>query len=162
MKDSLKQSLDNVDMTYQDLLYIADDIIHDYVSEINDLISFAYSKSENLTNDMLRDLIIKLSLKGFTFGDTKEKSILKSQCAESLRKEAYAKQFSMLDGSVAAKDTKATLNISDEILTDHLYSLISSLFKTKLDEIHRCVDALKTVLMSRLQEAKLSNTNIGE
>ena len=37
---------------------------------------------------------------------------------------------------------------------------MSDLFKTSLDEIHRTVDVLKTVLMSRLSEAKLVSNDI--
>ena len=70
--------------------------------------------------------------------------------------EAYAREFNAGDGSVASKDNTATLNISNEILAETIYNLVSNLFKIKLDEIHRVVSTLQTVLMSRMAEAKLS------
>ena len=155
MKKSLQEALTNTDTTYKDLVKIADDIIAHYVVDVNKIIEDA-QKVEKLTNDDIRNLITKLALKAYQFGDVKEKSSLKAECAEALRKEAYAIEFNALDGSVASKDSAAILNISSEIMTEAVYNLVASLFKTKLDELHRIIDTLKTVLTSRLQEAKLT------
>jgi hypothetical protein len=38
-----------------------------------------------------------------------------------------------------------------------LYNLVANLLKTKLDQLHRLVDALKSILMSRMQETKFMN-----
>lgn len=155
MKRSLEEALKNTDTTYNELVEIANKMIRIYTGDIDKVIADV-SNIENLTNDDIRNTMTKLSLKAYQFGDVKEKSSLKAECAEALRKEAYAKEFSLGDGSVASKDTNATLNISNEIMTEAIYNLVASLFKTKLDEIHRVVDTLKTVLMSRMQEAKLT------
>ena len=40
-------------------------------------------------------------------------------------------------------------------MTEAVYDLVAALLKGAQDECHRVVDALKTVLMSRMQEAKL-------
>ena len=42
-------------------------------------------------------------------------------------------------------------------VTEALYNLIANLLKTKLDQLHRLVDALKSILMSRMQETKFMN-----
>jgi len=47
------------------------------------------------------------------------------------------------------------LAASEEIIVESLYKLVANLLKTKLDALHRLVDALKSVLMSKMQEAKL-------
>ena len=154
MKRSLEEALKNTDTTYNELVKIANDMIKVYAEDIDKIIKDV-SKVESLTNDDIRNTITKLSLKAYQFGDVKEKSSLKAECAEALRKEAYAKEFSLGEGSVASKDTNATLNISSEIMTEAIYNLVASLFKTKLSEIHSVIDVLKTVLTSRLSEAKL-------
>lgn len=156
MKADLQKALDNVDMTYTELVEIADDIINTYTQEVESIIE-SVNKIENLTNDMVRDTMLKLSLQAFRFSNVKEKSSLKAECAEILRKEAYAKSFNAGDGSVANRDNNALLNISNEILSETVYNLVADLFKTKLDEIHRVVDTLKTILMSRMAEAKLTS-----
>ena len=156
MKGNLEQALENTETVYGDLVSIANEIIEDYTKEVNSLISGAIARAESLTNDDIRQLILQLVLKSYTFSEVKEKSILKAECAEALRKEAYAKTFNALDGSNAVRENTALVEVSDEILTESIYNLVSSLLKTKLDELHRVVDALKTILMSRMQEAKLS------
>ena len=155
MKRSLQEALDNIDMTYDQLVEIANGITESYVKEIESVVEKA-STTEKLSNDDIRGLLIKLSTLAFQFADVKEKSAIKAECAEALRKEAYAKEYNLGEGPVASRENTATLNISGEILAETLHNLIASLFKTKLDEVHRVVDALKTVLMSRMQEAKLT------
>lgn len=157
MKKSLQQALDNVDMTYDQLVSIANNISNSYLQKIDNIVS-DISQLEKMNNDTIRDAILKLCLNAFTFSGIKEKAILKAECAEALRKEAYAIEFSAQEGSVAAKDSTATVNTSNEMLTEAIYNLVANLFKVKLDELHRLVDSLKTVLTSRLQEAKLNST----
>lgn len=156
MRGNLEQALENTETTYQQLVEIANEIVDDYTKEINALIKSATARSENMSNDDIRQFILQLALKSYTFSEVKEKSVLKAECAEALRKEAYAKAFNALEGSNAVRENNAMVEISDEVLTEAIYNLVASLLKVKLDEIHRVVDALKTILMSRMQEAKLS------
>lgn len=156
MKGKLQQALDNIEMTYSQLVVIANDIVGDFTKDVDKLMKETYENINGLSNDSLRHLIITLSLKSYGFVDVKEKSALKVECAEALRKEAYAVEYNKAEGAVAARENTATINISDEILTEAVYNLVASLLKTKLDEIHRVVDSLKTVLMSRMAEAKLA------
>ena len=165
MKGNLQKALENTEQTYAQLVVIANDITNGYIKDIDVDIKDAANNINNLTNDSIRQLIIKLALKSYSFSEVKEKSVLKAECAEALRKEAYAIEYNKADGAVAARDNLATINTGDEILTEAIYNLVCSLFKTKLDEIHRVIDALKTVLMSRMTEAKLAgitSTELGE
>ena len=112
-----------------------------------------YSKQDDKLINVLKNIPWFSYRKDFS--EIKEKSALKAECAVTLRKDRYAEEFSLADGAVANKDSIAIRNISEEILVEAIYELISSLFKVKLDETHRLVDTLKTVLMTRLSEAKL-------
>lgn len=159
---TLQEALDNIEVSYQELMKIANDIMNPITKELSEVIEYAQDNVDTLSIEQIRKLILDLSLKSFKFGDIKEKSLLKSRCAEILKAEAYAREFSITEGSVEAKKNLATLNISSQVVTEALYDLISSLFKTKLDETHRCVDALKSVLMSRMAEQKLLNNFSGE
>ena len=155
MKAELQKALDNVEMTYSDLVEIANDIMSEYVSDVNNLINTINSK-EVLSNDDIRQYMLLLSCKAFSFSEVKEKSSMKAEIAESLRKEKYAKTFNGIDGTVAFKENSSTIEITNEILVECIHNLVSSLFKTKLDEIHRLVDVLRTTLVSRNAEAKLT------
>ena len=156
MRNNLEQALENTEKVYSDLVVIANDIVEEYTKDLDKLIKQAYNNIESINSESMRSLIIELSLKSYMFSDVKEKAALKVECAEALRKEAYAVEYNKAEGAVAARENIATINISDEILTEAIYELVASLFKTKLDETHRVVDSLKTVLMSRMAEAKLA------
>lgn len=156
MKAELQRALDNTEMVYAQIVQIANDIVRDHTAEVTELIKVIEDNVDNLSNESIRQAILKLSLKAYTLGDIKEKSALKAECAETLRKEAYARKFNGTEGSVATKDNTATIETSNEIVVEAIYNSVSSLFKTKLDEIHRVVDSLKSVLMSRMQEAKMT------
>lgn len=158
MKESLEQALNNVELVYNDVKEIADDLVKEYTSDIANLISYIADNLESLTNDDLRKLILKLSTKAYSFGDIKEKAGIKAEIAEMLKKEKYAIEFNKAEGSVAVRENTSILNISDEVVTQAIYDLVASSYKVKLDEIRRMIDSLKIVLTSRLSEAKLSAT----
>ena len=155
MNKNVADALNNIDMVYDDLIVIANDIYGQQLGDVDLLLYGVYENVENLTNEDLRNLIVKLALKGFSFSEIKEKAAFKSELAETLRKEAHAKAYGAAEGTAAAKENQAVLNTSAELLSEEIYTLVSNLFKVKLDEIHRATDAAKTVLMSRVSEAKL-------
>lgn len=157
MKENVAKALDNVDATYEELIDIANDIFKEIIGDLDTIIQSAYNDVESLTNDAIRDLILRLSLRSYSFSEIKEKSQLKATLAETLKKEAYARNFNSTEGTVAVRDNNAILSTSAEILAEEIYTLVASLFKTKLDEIHRIISALQTVLTTRLSEAKLAS-----
>lgn len=157
MKENVQKALDAVDMAYGDVIDIANSVTQEYLKDIDELLKEAYDKVEMLTNDSIRMLIMKLTLKSYSFSEVKEKSQLKATLAETLRKEAYAKSFNAAEGSVAVRDNMSILQTSEQIVVEAIYDLIANLFKTKLSEIHNVISALTTVLTTRLSEAKLIN-----
>lgn len=158
MRKELEIALNNVEMTYGEIVDIANDLIRNYTDDINPIISDIDNHIERLTNDDIRNYMLRLSIKAYSFGDVKERSIIKAQCSEMLKKEAYARAFSEAEGSIAAKDSATLVKISNETLTEAIYDLVAGLFKIKLEEIRRMIDTLKTVLMSRLSEMKMSSS----
>lgn len=152
---NIQQAMDNVEITYAELVTIANEMTKPHFEEIDKLIkSMDELQLHSLPNDILREFIIKLSMKAYGLSEIKDKSLLKQECAETLRKEKYAVAFNGATGTVGFKENCAQLDIGEELLVEAIYNLIASMFKTKLDEVHRMVDALKTVLMSRMQELK--------
>ena len=159
MNAQVSKALDNIDMAYDDLIDIANDITNEVIGDVDDMLERAYQNIENLTNDSIRQLLLKLSLRSYSFSEIKDKSMFKATLGETLRKEAYAKTFNASEGTVDVRENTSVINTSSEILAEELYSLVASIFKSKLDEIHRVVDTLKSVLMSRMQEAKLTQVD---
>jgi hypothetical protein len=153
--DKLNNALEKVGMCYGDLVKIANDMLNDVVSPAKTLIREQLDKNINsLSIDALRDYMWQLQVQSFNLSEIKEKAVFKADLADALQKEAYAIKFNEIEGSAAVKEKQAVVAVSEEILTEILYSLCANLLKTTLDEIHRAIDALKSILMSRMQESK--------
>lgn len=164
MTRNIQKALDEVEITYNELIDIAKQMVDDVASDINSLInSISNQNCYSASVDYLRSTMLELSLKSFSFAEIKDKSLLKQECAEALKKERYAKEFNLSEGSIASRENNATINASEEILTEIIYNYVSSLLKTKLDETHRVIDVLKTILMSKISEMKMNQTlSVGE
>ena len=145
MKSEVVAALDAVDATYDELIDVANDIAKEVVGDLDDMMASAYNDVEKLSNEAIRDLMLKLSLRSYSFAEIKERSAFKSELAETLRKEAYAKNFNSAEGTVAVRENTAVLNSSSEILANQIYELVADIFKSKLDETHRIVAALTSV-----------------
>lgn len=156
MKD-LQLALDNVNKTYNELIEIAKDIVKRYSSEVDDLISQATSNIESLSSDKIRLLMTNLSFRAYSLAEAKEHSLLKSGVAETLLDEKKAIEFNGADGTVDSRKNLAIINSSEEILVSLIYDTVGSLLKSKVDEVHRIVDTLKTVIMSRNAEMKITS-----
>lgn len=155
MKGNLKQALENVEMTYDQLAQIANSIAGKETADVKKIIVEQAGNVKQLTDEQIRNLIVLISIKSYSLAEAREHAALKLECAETIRKEEHAKIFTSTEGTVGAKDTAANLGTTDEIMTEAVYQLVSSLIKSAVDECHRVVDALKSVLMSRMQQAKI-------
>ena len=160
MNSTVQKALENIDITYNDLIVIANEIFEETTKDIDEIIADAYNDIERLSNDAIRDLMLKLSLKSYTFSEIKEKSAFKATLSEVMRKETYALNFNQSEGTVAVRENNAILESGAEILAEEIYSLVANMLKTKLYEIHTVISTLQTVLTSRLQEAKLSTLEV--
>ena len=156
----IKSAISYTEDVYTAIKSFVDDTITLYCRESDEIIS-KLEKSYELSNEDIRDAIVRLSFKSYRLSDIKEKSALKAECAETIRKLKYATSFNESNGSVAVRENEALNSISEELLAEKVYDSLADTFKTKLDEIHRVVDALKSVLVSRLSEEKLAMTQVG-
>ncbi len=153
----ITEALKSVEEVYGGTKQFIDEIISRYCSPIDEVIA-SLENSFELSNEDIRKAIVDLSLKSYRLSDIKERSALKAECAETLRKMSYATAFNLSTGAVAVRENEATNAISEQLLAEKVYDSLSSTFKTKLDEVHRVVDALKSVLVSRISEEKLAVT----
>jgi hypothetical protein len=157
MDKKLETALSNVETTYSELVDIANGMLNPMFEPINLIITQVNATVNAMSIDQIRDYILRIQLKAFEISEIKEKAALKAELAETLQKEKFAVSFNGLEGSAAVKDKLALVETSAEIVTEALYNLIANLLKTKLDQLHRLVDALKSILMSRMQETKFMN-----
>lgn len=158
MAKNLDQALENVEMTYQQLVDIANEITTPLFNCANTTIDEVVTNINNVTADMISKYILDLSTKSYQLSEIKDKAILKQQCAETLREEKYSQELLTIEGKVDEKKSQASLNSSEETLVEMLYTMVASALKTKIDELHRVVDSLKSVLMFKLAEMKQAQT----
>lgn len=159
-KPKVDEALNNIEMVYKDIVDIANDMLDTMFIPINALVAEVNSKINTYTVEEIRNYIMRIQLRAYEISETKEKSTLKAELAESLRKEKYANAFNEAQGTSGAKDNTALLATSEETVVESLYNLVANLLKTKLDQLHRLVDCLKSILMSKMQEAKLSMNSL--
>lgn len=160
MNKKLEDALDKVEMTYKELVEIANDMTKSILEPINISVDCLNKDIQNLSIEQIRNYILELQLKAFEISEIKEKSLLKAELADAIQKEAFAISFNSLAGSAAAKEKLALVDVSEETLVEALYSLIAGLLKAKIDQLHRLVDCLKSILMSRMQEIKAMNVGV--
>lgn len=154
MDIKLSEALQSVETSYKDLVEIANNMLEPIISPCNAIVNEVNNNVNNLSIEQIRDYILKIQLAAYQIAEVKEKSAFKADLAEAIQKEKFAISFNGLDGSAAAKEKLALVENSPEIVSNALYNLTSNLLKTKLDSLYRMVDSLKSVLMSRMQEAK--------
>ena len=157
MSKDLNKALQEVEMTYSQIKQIAEDMLAETFFPLNQVVDEIQMNIQNLSIDSLRHYMLQLQLNTFQLSELRDKSAVKAQCAEAIKKEAYATSFLSQEGTAGQKDSNATIAISENIVVECLYELVANLVKTKVDQSLRLIDTLKSILMSRMAEAKISN-----
>lgn len=156
MAKNIQDALNNVEMGYSQLIEIGNDMLADLFDPINNVVNSIGEDINSLSIDNLKNYEWSLQHKAYQLSEVKEKSLMKAQIAETLRKEKYANQFNEAQGTAAVKENLALIGSSEETVVEVLYDYISSQLKTKVDQLHRIVDVIKNILMTRMQEAKMT------
>jgi len=160
MAKDITKALDNVEMAYSQVAEIASSILEEILKPVDNIINVMGTDINSLSLDQLKDYMWKLQHKAYTLSEIKEKSLLKAELAEALQKEKFASRFNEADGAAAVKNNIALLESSEEVVVQALYENISNQLKTKVDQIHRMVNVIQSIIMTRMQEAKLSMSNL--
>lgn len=162
MAKDLNKALGEVDITYDQIIQMSNDILADLFQPIDETVEEISKNIENLSIEMVTKYMLDLQIKAFRLSELRDKAAAKAECAEAVRKEAYAKSFIGQEGTATVKESNATLEISENIIVETLHELVSSLVKTKVDHTLRMIDTLKSILYNRMQEVKINNNNIVE
>lgn len=158
---SLPSQMDNIQEIYNALNSQAKTIVKEYTKDIDVLIKQVNECINDLSNDEIRRIELKLSLMAYDLGDLKDSTNMASEIAEILQNEAQANAYNTATGTSEQRKNSAILSIGKEAATAKLYKLVASQIKTKLDETHRIVDTLKSILISRASDRKLTDNYEG-
>ena len=76
--NEFNQALDNVEITYSEIIDIANENVRELTGDLDQLIDRVSNNIEHLTNDDIRDTLLRLSLRAFSFSAIKDKSAFKA------------------------------------------------------------------------------------
>lgn len=154
--EELVETMGEVKSAYNTLWKLSESLVKKYTEKVDDLVkSLKLSDIELMTNGKIRQALFDLSIAAYDLGELKDKSCWTSDLSEIIKDEAYAIHYNTADGPVAQRENSAVISISKENAVSSLYKMIAATLKTKLDEVHRLVDALKNILISRASDQKL-------
>lgn len=159
INNDINDNIDIVNQVYSALNSQAKEIVKEYTRNIDVTIKDIKDNINNLSNNQIRTYVLSLSLSAYDLGELKDKTNMSREIASIIVDEAYATSYNAQVGTVAQRENSATLSISKEKATSTLFTLVANMIKTKLDEVHRIVDTLKNILISRASDRKLVEDN---
>lgn len=148
----------DVQSMFDSLAPIVLEVAGKYSKEADKLIDKLVN-ANSFTNEELREAILQLSIEAYMFSMSKDASILKQDCATTLLKESQAKLYNATQGTQVVRQNQSIVDSVDKQVVNMLYSAVANMMKTKLDEIHRLLNTLNSILISRNAEAKLNAGN---
>jgi hypothetical protein len=144
-----------VNDTYKQLIPMVDEVVSKNSKEIDAIFNKIKSNLTNLTNKELQDYMLQLTVEAYYLTNIKDSSTLKQECALTLLKSGQAEIYNGTVGTQSARSNQAIIDTLDKQVVNVLYNAITNRFKSKLDEIHRMINVLSNVLISKNAEAKL-------
>lgn len=151
----IKAAQNDVRNMYKDLKPIVDDVVVKHSSSIDMIIKKIKDNLNNLTNKEIREYIMQLSIEAYYFAQDKDMSLLMQECSTAILKVKNADEFNAATGTQSSKSNEAIINSQPQMVTNMVYSAISNRMKSKLDETHRVINMLSSILISNNAEAKL-------
>ena len=152
----IEQAKKDVNDLFKNLSPLIIEIVDKYSKEL-DRIFNKLTNAKALSNEELREYMLALSVESYLFGMSKDASLLKQECAVTLMKEGQAQVYNATDGTQAIRNNQAIIDTTDKQVVNLIYSGVANMMKTKLDEAHRMVNVLNSILISRNAEAKMIN-----
>lgn len=141
---------------------IVDQIVKPYCKDLDKYVKFiadCLKDGENPpTTQELEDFCLNLSAYIYFAGGICENLGVRDDIAKALYKEQYHNSRNSLDkGTVADKDSIATLNSQQELIVSMSYSRSYKIMKAKVDAAQELLSSCKKVLSHRIQEEQLTN-----
>lgn len=144
------------DELYQSIVPIADDLVSKSSKEIDRIMDKIKPNIESMTNRDIVTYMLQLQTETYYFSARRDHAALKQACADVLLKEGFAKEYTTIEGTQAARQQQATINTNEQQVVKLLYDAASKLMNTKLDEAHRMINVLNSALIAKNAEAKLA------
>lgn len=162
LDSALTQGMDDIQSIYGSLNKQAKQLVAEYTAPVDRIIKQVNDNINNLTNEDIRRIQLQLSLRAYDLGDIKDKTNIAAEIAAIVEDESVADAYNTSTGTSEQRKNTAILASSKEKAVAKLYKLVASQIKTKLDEAHRVVATLQSILISRASDRKLTDNYEGQ
>ena len=162
---NINNAIKDVSDVYKNLKEIVDGVVKKHSNGIDMIFAEIkkYSdKLELLPNKEIIGWMLRLQIAEYEFSAKKDDAQLMQECSAILTKVTQASIYALSDGTQSARSNKALIDTQDKQLVTAVYNAVSSNMKTKLDECHRMMNLLNSVLISNNAEARRKNARIDD
>lgn len=165
-QERIKELESRVEDNSKQLDNIVNSIIKPYCEDLDEYVLFVkdlLKDGENPpTTQELEDLCLNLSTRIYFASGMAEYLGIRDDIAKAVYKEIYnASRNSLTKGTVADKDSIATLHSQEEAIISAAYTRSYKIMKAKVENAQELLGSAKKVLSHRIQEESLTNLNGG-
>ena len=151
----INEAKKQVSETYAMLKPIVKETVSKNTKELDSIVNKVKKNLTTMTNKELQDYMLQLSIETYYFSERKDMSLLMQECAVALSKGTLADIYNRTTGTQAYRNNRAIVDSMDKQTVAIIQSAIANCMKSKLDEAHRIVSVLSSVLISKNAENKL-------
>ena len=151
IKNAKKEVLD----IYKELEPTINSTVKKHSQTIDKIMDSIKSNITTLTNKEIQDYMLQLQIEAYDFAIDKDNSLMKQECAVAVTRTRQASIYNKTDGTQQYRQNQAIEDTIDSQTVQIIYNAVTNQLKSKLDEVHRMINVLSNVLISRNAEAKL-------
>jgi hypothetical protein len=155
--------MNKVNNLSQDVVEISNNLVAEYCKDLDNWMAtidndLRQNNSTSIPNDVIEDYILNLASILYFTGSAQEDLGVKEDICKSIRAEIYNKVRETATGTVADKDTAATLASQTETITLAIYSRAYKKVKLRMEAGQEMLNSLKKIMNRRVAELDLSNS----
>ena len=155
--------MDKVNNLSNDVVDISNNLVAEYCRDLDNWMTtidndLRKNNSTSIPNDVIEDYILNLASILYFTGSAQEDLGVKEDICKSIRAEIYNKVRESATGTVADKDTAATLASQTETITLAIYSRAYKKVKLRMEAGQEMLNSLKKIMNRRVAELDLSNS----
>lgn len=155
--------MDKVNNISKDVVEISNNLVAEYCRDLDNWMTtidndLRKNNSTSIPNDVIEDYILNLASILYFTGSAQEDLGVKEDICKSIRADIYNKVRENATGTVADKDTAATLASQTETITLAIYSRAYKKVKLRMEAGQEMLNSLKKIMNRRVAELDLSNS----
>lgn len=158
-----EEVMNKVDNLSADVVSISAQLVKEYCEELDAYMeqiddTLRSKNSTSLPDSVIEDYILNLASILYFTGSAQEDLGVKEDICKSIRAEVYNSARELSTGTVADKDSAATLASQSESITLSIYSRAYKKVKLRMDAGYEMLNSLKKIMNRRVAELEISKS----